>query len=443
MGKYRWLKIDTASIMFSALSSKDWGRTFRFSAYFKEDIDPEAVKRACEELRPYYPSVYMYLKRGFFWNYLAASDKLPEIRKADGEGMRPIVLRRDGRPDFRITYTGKRLSIECSHSLGDGKGILIFFRTLLARYNELRHGETGEYITKEDPDANIRNAFADYYDKNGEKLRSKNFEAFHFPEVYEENYLNLLFAEMKVHELKELAHKENMTVTEYLTAVLILGIIRSTKEPITKPVTIAVPVNLRRFFSTMSLRNFTVQSYITFCPEGRRDITLREIIDATRGQLKKQLTKEHLIKSVNKFGALVNNPVLRVVPNFIKLPVMRKMSLKSHSEVTTIFTNYGACELDEALAKSVEKLQFVNGDTRKYGLAVTCSCIGYKDVLSMCFSRSNKDTCWYDACIDILKNEGLQVDVTHIEGKAKNKKYSDEGFREAFSAERIKAYFNI
>lgn len=443
MKNYRWLKIDTAAIMFSALSSESWGRTFRFSAYFKEDIDVSAVRQACEDLRPYYPSVYMYLKKGFFWNYLVASDKAPEIKELDGEGMRPIVLRHDGRPDFRITYKGKRLSIECSHSLGDGKGIIIFFKALLSRYNQLVSGDKSEYVTHEKPEDNIRNAFADYYDRHGEKLNDKNPEAFHFPEMYEHNYLNLLFAEMKVHEVKELAHKENMTVTEYLACVLILGVIKSCEEPINKPVTIAVPVNLRRFFSTMSLRNFTVQSYITFHPHNRQDITLKEILDATRGQLRSQLTTEHLIKSVNKFGSLVNNPVLRIVPNAIKLPVMRKMSKKSHSEVTTIFTNYGACELNDELSANIEKLQFVNGDTRMYGLAVTCSCIGYKDVLSLCFSRANKDTCWYDACTEILRNEGLNIEVTHIEGKAKDKKYSTEGFKEKLSAEAIRAYFNI
>lgn len=443
MKTFRWHKIDTASIMFSSLSNKKWGRTFRFSAYFREEINPEYVKQACADLMPYYPSIYAYLKKGFFWNYLAESDKLPEIKELDEEGMRPIVRRKDGRPDFRITYKGNRLSIECSHSLGDGKGIIIFFKNLLARYNELSKGDGGEYVTKEDPTINICNAFADYYDKNGKKDERKNEKAFHFPEEYEDNYLHLLFAEMSTSQLKILAHKENMTITEYLTAVLILAIIRSQKNPINEPITIAVPVNLRRFFPTMSVRNFTVQTYITFYPRGRQDVTLKEILEATRGQLKKQLTKEELIKSVNKYGGLVNNPVLRAVPNVIKLPVLRKMQKGTHSGVTTIFTNYGACSLPESLMGDIEKLQFVNGDTRSYGLAVTCSCIGFGDVLSLCFSRSNRDTSWYDEVIKIIRDEGLAVSVTHIEGKAKKKKYSDEGFREGFSKEKVKAFFNI
>ena len=178
--------------------------------------------------------------------------------------------------------------------------------------------------------APLQKNFFSAYKLVGGDYERKNEKAFHFPEEYEDNYLHLLFAEMSTSQLKILAHKENMTITEYLTAVLILAIIRSQKNPINEPITIAVPVNLRRFFSTMSVRNFTVQSYITFYPRGRQDVTLKEILEATRGQLKKQLTKEELIKSINKYGGLVNNPVLRAVPNVIKLPVLRKMQKGTH-----------------------------------------------------------------------------------------------------------------
>ena len=70
MKNYRWLKVDTAAIMFSSLSSKKWGRTFRYSAYFRSDIDPELLKKAASDLMPYYPAIYAYLKKGFFWHWI-------------------------------------------------------------------------------------------------------------------------------------------------------------------------------------------------------------------------------------------------------------------------------------------------------------------------------------------------------------------------------------
>lgn len=442
MKNYRWLKVDTAAIMFSSLSSKKWGRTFRYSAYFRSDIDPELLKKAASDLMPYYPAIYAYLKKGFFWNYLALCDKLPEIREENESGMLPIVRRNDGTPDFRLTYKGRRINIECSHSLGDGKGIIVYFKALLTRYNELYHGASGDYKTKEDAAININNAFSDYYEKDGEKAKDSPVKAFHFPESYEENYLKLMFIEMSTSEVKELAHKEKMTVTEYLTAVLMLGIIKSQKTPVNEPITVAVPVNLRRFFPTMSVRNFTVQTFITFDPSGRTDVTLKEILEATRGQLKAQIRKEELQKTINKYGALVNNPVIKVVPNFIKQPVMRKMQKKTHAGVSTIFTNYGACTLPESLKNDVEKLQFVNGDTRSYGLAVTCSCIGFDDILSLCFSRANRDTVWYDACIKILNEQGIETRAFSEEGKCNGVSYPVKE-REKLSAEKIKALFSL
>lgn len=440
MSDFRWLKIDTAAIMFSSLSTKEWGRTFRYSAYFKEAVDPARLEQACKELMPYYPAIYAYLKKGFFWNYLALSDRLPEIREENEEGMLPIVSRKDLRPDFRLTYKDNRINIECSHSLGDGKGIIIYFKALLTRYNELRKGASGEYVTKEDPAENIKNAFNDHYN-GGEKAKGDPEKAFHFNEEFIPGYTKLLFAEMSTSKVKELAHKEKMTVTEYLTAVLMLGIIRSNSTPVNKPITVAVPVNLRRFFPTLTVRNFTVQTFITFNPDGRRDITLREILDATRGQLKQQIKKENLQKTINKYGSLVNNPVIKAVPNLIKQPVMRKMQLNTHSGVTTIFTNYGACTLPDSLKDDIEKLQFVNGDTRGYGLAVTCSCIGFDDTLSLCFSRANKDTVWYDACVKILEEEGLSIKTDVIEGISKGST-NGEKLKEGFGKEKIKAFFN-
>ncbi len=443
MADFKWFKVDTAAIMFSSLSDKKWGRTFRFSAYFKHNVDPVALRKAAEDLMPYYPAVYSYLKKGFFWNYLAVSRKLPEISEEKNSGMKPVVLRKDGTPDFRLTYKGNRINIDCSHSLGDGKGIFIYFKALLARYNEVRKGECSEYVTEEAPELNICDAFSDYYDAEGEKANGNPEKAFHFKEEYENGVTRLFFANMSTSAIKELACKEKITVTEYLTAVLILGIIKSQKKPVNEPITIATPVNLRRFFPTMTLRNFTVQTFVTFHPDGRQDVTLREILDATKGQLKAQLKEEELRKTINKYGGLVNNPVIRIVPNFIKQPVMRMMQKNTHAGVTTIFTNYGVCSLPDSLASDTESLHFVNGDTRKYGLAVTCSCIAFGDVLSLCFSMANRDTQWYDSCVQILENEGIVITRDMIDGVVENTEKNTQKEKLPISLERIKAYFNI
>lgn len=416
MSDYRFVKIDTASIMFSALSTKHWGRTFRFAAILKDEVDPDILKKAAEDLRTFFPCMYSSLRKGFFWNYQELTDELPEIRQEWARPLLPITKRNDSKPDFRLVYLKNRLAIECSHSLGDGKGVMIYFKRLLERYIDLKNGETRAFSSSVTAEERSANAFSDYFVKGGEKAKDTLKKAYHFSEKYEDDYLKLIFAMMPAEEIKSRAHQHAMTVTEYLSCVLILGVIRAAKEPIKEPVTIAVPVNLRRFFETHSARNFTVQTHITFEPDGRQDITLDEICEKTRNELKSQLKRDELQKTLNKFGSLAANPVLKIVPNVIKLPALRKIQRNTHNKFTTIFTNYGECVLDEKLSENVKRLEFINGDTRNYGLAVTCSCISYNGMLSLCFSMANRDTSFATECIRILTENGTKVRVESTDG---------------------------
>lgn len=411
------------------------------SAYFNETVNPDLLKKACEDLRPYFPSMFAYLKKGFFWNYLALTEKLPEICSEDEKYLCPIVMREDKTPDFRLTYSDSRITLDCSHSLADGMGAGKFAEALIARYNALMHGETGEYVAKSMPYENMVNAFDENYDPDGAVEETEADKAFHFDEKYENQPLKTVFVQLQVDDIMKLAKEKGLTVSEYFVSVLIQGIIRSAGRPIDEPVTIGVPVSLRRFFPSKTVRNFTIQSYVSFLPEGREDCTLDEICDAVCGQLKKQLVSENIQKTINKYGSLVNNPVLRVVPNVIKQPVLRKKQRDSHESLSSIFTNVGLCTLPESLAENVTALELVNGDTSRYGLGVTTSAISYNGVMTVCFSHSNNNTALCDTCVEILTSLGLDVKTCTRERKDTQTSAVKE--KEPFTPERIKAYFNI
>lgn len=406
------IKLDTPSIMFTSLTTKTWGRTFGFCATLTDGaIDPELVRQACRDLAPCYPHVFTNLRRGFFWNYQVPSGNEINIYEKSRRTIKPIGLRRDGKPDFRITYCGSRLTFEAAHCLGDGKGLLRFFAALIIRYEQLKRGENAPF-TPETPAAEaMENSFDRYFRKDGEKDRTKAEKAYHLPCRIEGEFPELIYAAMPVDRLKEKAHEKNMTVTEYLSAVLILGVLRSAPEPVDLPVTVFVPVNLRRFFPSRTMRNFVIQTEIKFYPQGKNDYTLDFICEKTDKRLKKQLTKENLQAIINKYGALANNPVLGAIPNFIKIPVMRSMQCKGHEAATTIFTNLGQIELPPELEGVIGDLRFINGDTRFYGLASTVSCVSCGNVLNLCWSQATTDKRWLTACIAVLNEEGVPATI--------------------------------
>ena len=422
MPKYRWMKIDTASIMFSSLSSKKWGRTFRTAAVLKDkDVNEDLLIKAAEDLRPRYPSMHTRIRKGFFWNYQEFTDALPEIRHDHSRALTPITMREDNRPDFRIVYHKRRIAIECSHSLGDGKGAGKYFEDLVTRYLELSENPESKYNFTEPTSGELTDAYADYYIKGGEKPDTNVPEAYHLNSKIENNFLQLIFALMDVDQIVKKSKEKELTVTEYMAAALIMGTLNHANSPIYDPIVIAVPVNLRRFFHTETVRNFTVQSKIHFEPNGRTDWTFDEICKTISGQLKKNTTPAELQKQLNKFGSLVNNPVLKIVPNFIKQPVLRASQKKTHAGFTTILTNTGNTDLSEFVASKLERIEAVNGDTSGYGLASTCSAVSCNGILSLCFSVCGHDTSWPKECVRVLTSQGLSVRIESTHGNGVNK----------------------
>ncbi|MBQ6066819.1 MAG: hypothetical protein IJK89_08350 [Clostridia bacterium] len=406
------IKLDTPSIMFTSLTSKTWGRTFGFCAVLSNgEIEPELVRQACRDIAPCYPHVFTNLRKGFFWNYQVPAGSEINLYEKSRRTIKPIGYRYDGKPDFRITWSGSRITFEAAHCLGDGKGLLRFFAALITRYAQLKSGDPAPFTPETSAEEATENSFDRYYQKDGERDRSRPEQAHHLNVAFHEGLPEIVYAAMPVDKVKEKAHEKRMTVTEYLAAVLILGVIRSEPEPIDKPVTVFVPVNLRRFFPSNTMRNFVVQTEIKFYPEGKRDYTLDFVCEKTAKRLKQQLTKEHLQAVVNKFGALAGNPAVGIVPNCVKRPVMRFLQRKGHEAATTIFTNLGQIELPEHLKDVVADLRFINGDTRYYGLASTVSCVSCGNRLNLCWSQATQDKRWLTECIAILNEEGVPAEI--------------------------------
>lgn len=416
MNNYRWMKVDTASIMFSSLSSKKWGRTFRTAVIMKDDVDPETLKNAAKDIMPRYPSMHSCVKKGFFWNYLEGTELLPEIREEFSKQLLPITIRNDGRPDFRLVYYKKRLAIECAHHLGDGLGVERYFTALLERYVELKNNPEAPYLPSEFDEGEIANAFNEHYIKGGSTDVEEEFHAHQIPGTIEPGFLQLIFALMDLDELHSKAKEKQLTITEYIASALILGTIRHSGKPIKEPVVIAIPVNLRRFFETKSIRNFTIQSRIDFFPEGKTDWSFDEICDKVRGQLKKRLTVPELQKILNNFGSMANNNITKYVPNFIKLPVVRIRQESSHGNNTTILTNTGNNDLSPILKGEIIRADGVNGDTSGYGLISTCSALSCNGIFNLCFSTCAHDVSWARECIRVLSELGLRIRIESTHG---------------------------
>lgn len=397
MKKYEWMRNDTAAIMFSAIDDSCNSRIFRISAVFKdEEIDPERLEKAVKLTMPRYPICMYRNKKGFFWTYLEKTDSLPSVMP---EEYCPAVLRRLGRfgkPEMVFLYHKRRISIEASHIYGDGTGFLEILKSVIAQYMVLggidRSDFPGIRFGDDIPsETEMENPYIHY--KTDEKIEKLHRDkAYILPRNFDDNYQNYLNGLINTEILKSVCKEKNVTITEFLNAVLILSMIKTEEKLINDTIIIDVPCNIRKIFPTDSIRNFSSSVPVHFAPQGRREYSLDDIIEATRGQLKKYNCKDTHQAFINSNYALTENKLLQPFPYFIKKPVINKMQKKSHNtEMTVLFSNMGNVVLPQIMHEKIERFDFVGGDARVYDMPLFCSAIGFNGYMNMSFNLSGKD----------------------------------------------------
>jgi len=377
MKNKRWYKLDNAAKIFPPTTDQYDTKTFRFSVTLKEDIEEEILKKALEETLKDYPIFHSVLKKGIFWYYLEESDIKPRVSKEERipcDYMYGLL--------YRVTYYKKRINLEVSHALTDATGTLSFLRVLTANYLKIRYNikeipvmDTASTTEKSD------DSFEKYYKRpriHKKYTGQKSYKI--FGPDYPENRIKIIEGLMSTGDVLKLAKEYNTTMTIFLTALLIdsIGKQMSEREK-SRPVCITVPVNLRKYFPSKTIRNFF--NTITVSYKFKDEYKFEEIVEAVSKQFKERLTKEALKDNMSDMVLLENIFVLRVVPRFFKDFVLKlsfELSRKMH---TMTLSNIGIIEMPEILDGYIDYFDvFASTDGIQ---ACLCS---YKDKLMVSFT---------------------------------------------------------
>lgn len=125
---------------------------------------------------------------------------------------------------------------------------------------------------------------------------------------------------MQIPQLKEVCHRYGCSINEYLVSVYIWSVYTECMKgmPSTSPIRVAVPVNLRPYFNSITTKNFFVMVSAEFHPT-KEVYTFAEVLEIVRDNLRSQINREHLEKL---FSYNVSNEKLlaaRAVPLFLKI----------------------------------------------------------------------------------------------------------------------------
>ncbi len=417
--KKKWYRLDNAALIYSAIQKEEYSAIYRFSAVMTKRVDPAALQRAVDRTLPRFPLFRTRIRRGAFWYYLEPNDAPgPFVRSDISNCCQPVRFKEDNGWLVRFYYYEHRISFEAFHALADGAGALVFFRALLAVY--LR--EMGEDIPEEDglPRVDVppqleemEDAYARYAGSG--KLLSLNdkaaYQALGTPEPFYTFHVTMGF--LPLDKLRETAKKYNASVTEYLAAVLIESLLekqRREKPRKQKPVALAVPINLRPHFPSVTLRNFILTVRPSIDP-ALGEYTFPEIVSQVHHYMRLHITKQEMRAQFTRNVRFQQNRLLQVVPVWVKDLVMGlSYSFVGTRPYSATFTNPGPFWTPLSMREHIQHMEVILGQS--YVPRVNCACISYGNTVELSFAGTVKETGVERDFFRHLVREGIPVKIT-------------------------------
>lgn len=378
MSKRNWYKLDnTAKIMPSTTTNLNTN-VFRLVCTLQEEVDSKVLQEALDKTLIEFPLFLYTMKDGLFWHYLEPSYTKPLV----SEDKKHICARIDDGFLFRVTYFKKRINLEVYHVLADGNGALEFLKYLVCTYLNKKYALNLQ-IPINDSSA-FEKAKDDFKKFDNSKIKLKlphDKKAYQIKMQKKDNiYHDVVEMHIPVKEVKSIAKQYGVTVTVYLTGLFIKSIIETANiRDLKRPIGITLPVDLRSFFPSKTVRNFFYTILVSYQP--KQDNSLEVIIKDIAYQLKEQTKKENLQDKMNSFMLIEKVLFIRVIPNFLKDFVLRYIAKISKKTQTSVLSNLGVVKFPKEYEEYIDSLSVISSADE-----LQLTVVSFKDTITLAFS---------------------------------------------------------
>lgn len=405
----KFFHLDNAAIIYPIGMRYGQMPMYRISVTLKEDIIPCLLQLAADITIKRFPTLSAIVKRGFFWHYLETTNNIPIVEEEKDIPCKPISIVLRSYRSFRILYYKKRISIEVFHALTDGSGAIVFLKTLLNQYLRLKgvdisYSDEVLDINEEVKDEELVNEFVNakgdsdfnkFMDKKSVQLDGKI-----------SNILpsRILHFEMNSNKLKEVAKKYGGTVTAYILAIEFLAAKKACSD--NGLFNIQVPVNMRKFNKSKTLRNYSM--YFNVSEELKDLDDIETMIKDINIQLKEKGSEKMMNQMMMTTNTLINS--LSFIPLLIKIPLIQSVyTFFSQKIIGSALTNLGLIKLPDNIASYVDKFSVIIVPGRP--TRVCTSLATYNDKCVLTIVKANKESIFEEEMYRLFKKDGLTVNV--------------------------------
>lgn len=390
----RWYRIDNTGKIFHAVSSATNSSVFRVSMILNETVEPRCLQEALDIVAVRFPTLTVRVRKGLFWDFMEHNDAQLLVKQEVDYPCAPIDRRENNAYLIRVLYFDRRISVEIFHSLTDGGGAVEFLKTLVYQYLRLKgkdvQAESEVLLPEASPKSEeMEDSFERHATSHKRKQPvSRSRKAYQIKgTTFDPPGINVVHGVVDASALNAFAKGRGTSLTGFLTSVLI-DVIHAEKMKRDRSedmVAIALPVNLRRPFPSTTLRNFFSVTNIGVQVDD--DTALDDIIREVSDQLRQKTDKESLQVGIDRFVSLQSNLWIRIMPVFLKYPIMRfGFNQIGERAKTMTLSNLGNVKLPDSMKPHVERMEVVLYPTRKS--PINCGIGTLNDQLTFTFARS-------------------------------------------------------
>jgi NRPS condensation-like uncharacterized protein len=410
----RWYRLDNAAKIYPAVTNSSHANVFRIAVRMKEIVKPQVLQEALNVTLPRFPSFDVRMQKGLFWYYFEHNPGKPVVSQEIAPICRPVLLEETNGYLFRVSYYDTRISLEVFHAVADGTGAAAFLKSLLYNYLSLdgKAVEAGDGVLNGEMypvSSEVEDSFLKYYDATAKSSWAES-KAYQISGTrIAPSSVRVTHGIIPITEYRLLTKKNNATVTEYTVALMIYAVYMTQLKGIGSklPVKVSVPVNLRSFFPSETLRNFS--SYVNLgLVFSAAPYTFNDILSIVSAQLKNDAQKDRLIEKVGANVSAERSPFMRLTPLVLK-SIALKTAFRLYGErlVTSTMSNLGIIALPPSMTEHVERFEFVLGAPAKN--MINCAVCSFAENLTITFTRVMEETDIERFFFRFLAGQGISV----------------------------------
>ena len=410
----RWEKLDNTAMIFPVIAGEGMTNVYRISVELSEPIQADLLQEAVAIVLPQIPGFNVRMRVGVFWYYFEENNKpAPPVIEEELFPCRYIRPNKNNNYLFQVSYYQNRINLEVFHVLADGMGGMNFLREVTYQYLRLAHPELKNEVEdklSEITSLNTEDSFAKHFKKSQKKGFEKERAYLIKLDKLTPGEIGLMHGHINIPELKAVTKKLGVSINEYLIAVFVWSTYVQClhKTPSKRPIRVAVPVNLRGYFPSNTIRNFFVMVSAEFHPT-KEEYTFEEVLAIIQESLRKQIQKDHLEDLFSYSVGNQKNKLLRMVPIGLKNLVMRLVYNQSALAHTTTITNIGFGKVDPVYEPYVKMFRAFIPISKGQNIKGTIN--SYGDTLVFTFTSAFSDTCIQKEFFRKVASDGVTVKI--------------------------------